>query len=546
MRRIFKNEDGAVTVIVAAFLAVMFGMMALSVDRGSWLSEKRKYQNAVDAGALTAATELIKNGAAEDDARNEVISAMNKNDITVDPSVDELTITRDGGNVTVTLTKDADSYFGTALNGKTKQPITVSATAGTEQKIKHNHHTKVDLPINAAIESGRDFTWAGSAAGPVVTGDITTGGALTITSPVTINGSVSADGDLTIKPYGPTTINGSLLSGGSTYVTNPIAVSGNLESKKNIVWQTTAGSIQGSVSANGETFLGVVSIGGSVNSKGRIYFNDSNASVGGDVRSNTQTAINGGAIVRVDGTFYQKGSLFDYQIANTKTSSGAPANFVDDNGTAAVGTVTHKDYEWKWDKLYAVKDNSLTITQDLYNAYIQEKCDGQSWKAQINYSGGNIEFKQDADFQGFFDFCHRKAGVDMSMPSYIPGSITVNMGAVTVPYSGCLIVENDITMNSQVRMKGSGACLMSMNGNVTVGNWGEGTELDGTIVLMNREKTLKLNNGGKIHGGVISHGEIIMNGKWMIDASDNWKSAIPSIDEEESESTVITNIRLIK
>ena len=88
MRRIFKNEDGAVTVIVAAFLAVMFGMMALSVDRGSWLSEKRKYQNAVDAGALTAATELIKNGAAEDDARNEVISAMNKNDITVDPSVD--------------------------------------------------------------------------------------------------------------------------------------------------------------------------------------------------------------------------------------------------------------------------------------------------------------------------------------------------------------------------------------------------------------------------------------------------------------------------
>lgn len=95
-------------------------------------------------------------------------------------------------------------------------------------------------------------------------------------------------------------------------------------------------------------------------------------------------------------------------------------------------------------------------------------------------------------------------------------------------------------------MKGSGACLMSMNGNVTLGNWGEGTELDGTIVLMNREKTLKLNNGGKIHGGVICHGEIIMNGKWMIDASDNWKSAIPSIDEEESESTVITNIRLIR
>lgn len=546
MRRILKNEDGAVTVIVAAFLAVMFGMMALSVDRGSWLSEKRKYQNAVDAGALTAATELIKNGASEEEARNEVISAMNKNNITVDPSVDEVTITRDGGNVTVTLTKDADNYFGTALNGKAKQTITVSATAGTEQKIKKNHKTKIDLPINAAIEAGRDFTWAGSANGPVVTGDIMTGGALTITSPVTMNGSISADGDLTVKPNGVMTINGSLLSGGSTYVTTPVTVNGNIESKKDLRWNTNGGKVQGSTSANGETFLGAVGIGGSVNSKGKITFNESGVSIGGDVRSNTATAINGGAAVQVDGTFYQKGDLFDYQKQNAKTSSGAAANFVDDTGTSEVGTVVHKDYEWRWDKLYSVKGNALTITQDLYNAYVQEKCDGLSWKAHINYSNGNIEFQEGADFQGFFDFCHKKAGVDTSLPSYVPGSITVNMGGVTVPYNGCLIVENDITMNSQVRMKGSGACLMSMNGNVTVGNWGEGTELDGTIVVMNREKKLQLNNGGKIHGGVICHGEITMNGTWTIDASDNWKSAIPTIDNEESKSTVITNIRLIR
>ena len=549
MHSLYKQEDGAVTVIVAFFMLILFCFMALSIDRGSLLSEKRKYQNAVDSGALTAATTLIKNNMSEDEAKTAVIDAMRKNNVIIDEAVDTLDINRDGGNVTVTLTKKAPLYFGTAVNGSKDTNITVSATAGTEQKIQQQTSTsKIDLPLNAAIEAGKDFRWAGNFPRPTVTGDIMTGGALEINSPVTINGSVSADGNLAIRPYGPMTINGSVLSGGSTYITNSINVNGNLESKENIVWQTDRnGSIQGNVSANGETFLGKVNIGGSVNSKGRIFFNDSIASVGGDVRSNTQTAINGGAIVRVDGTFYQKGSLFDYQIANTKTSSGAPANFVDDNGTAAVETVTHKDYVWKWDKLYTIKDYALTITQDLYNAYVQEKCGGESCKSRINYSGGNIEFQQDADFQGFFDFCHKKAGVDMSIPSYIPGSIAINMGAVTVPYHGCLIAENDIGMHSQVHFVGTGACLISMNGNIELGDWGYGTVLDGAVIVMNPNKTLTFYNGGTINGGILCHGRIEMNGKWDLNASTNWQSSIPVLNKKQQEEvTVVTNIRLIK
>lgn len=47
-----------------------------------------------------------------------------------------------------------------------------------------------------------------------------------------------------------------------------------------------------------------------------------------------------------------------------------------------------------------------------------------------------------------------------------------------------------------------------------------------------------------IQNGKLSYDEA--RDKILSELSDNWKSAIPSIDEEESESTVITNIRLIR
>lgn len=544
-KNFLQKEDGSVTVIVAFFLLIIFGFMALSIDRGSWLSEKRKYQNAVDSGALTAAVEIIKNGNSEEDARDAVITAIKQNGVQFDENSDILSIQRDGGNITVTLTKDTDNYFGTVVNGKRKTTITVDATAGTEQKIKKTEKTHTNLPINGAIEAGRNFTWSGSDEGPSITGNIEAGGDLTITSPVSQNGSISADGTLTVKPNGVMTINGSLMSGGSTNVTTPVTVNGNIESAKDVRWNTDGGKVKGDISSNDGAFLGHVDVGGSVESKGEIFFNQ-NASVGGDVRSNTKTTINGGASISVDGTFYQKGDILDYQKKNSTTSSGGNANFVDDTGKQEVGTVTHKNYVWKWDSLYTAKDKALEITPELYTSYVNERCSGLSYRACIQYYNGNIEFQSGADFQGFFDFCHEKAGVAKNMPTYIPGSMTVNMGAVEVPYNGCLIVENDITMNSQVRIHGTGACLMSMNGNITVGNWGKGTYLDGTVIVMNASKKLQLNNGGTIHGGVLSKGEIVMNGAWTIDASDNWKNTIPVTETTTDEDTVITNIRLVR
>jgi uncharacterized membrane protein len=54
-----RDERGAVGTIVGVLLAmgVVFGFLAISVDVGSLLWERRQLQNAADAAALSLATE---------------------------------------------------------------------------------------------------------------------------------------------------------------------------------------------------------------------------------------------------------------------------------------------------------------------------------------------------------------------------------------------------------------------------------------------------------------------------------------------------------
>ena len=60
-----RDERGAVGTIVGVLLAmgVVFGFLAISVDVGSLLWERRQLQNAADAAALSLATECGKPGA---------------------------------------------------------------------------------------------------------------------------------------------------------------------------------------------------------------------------------------------------------------------------------------------------------------------------------------------------------------------------------------------------------------------------------------------------------------------------------------------------
>ncbi len=54
------NESGNVAVIVALFLTVLLGMLAVVVDGGYLYSEKNRFQNGVDAAAMAGAINLCK------------------------------------------------------------------------------------------------------------------------------------------------------------------------------------------------------------------------------------------------------------------------------------------------------------------------------------------------------------------------------------------------------------------------------------------------------------------------------------------------------
>jgi len=62
MRTTTRSDSGAVAVIVAICLVMLFTFAALAVDLGMWLTEKRQLQAAADAAALAGCRELSDGG----------------------------------------------------------------------------------------------------------------------------------------------------------------------------------------------------------------------------------------------------------------------------------------------------------------------------------------------------------------------------------------------------------------------------------------------------------------------------------------------------
>lgn len=87
IRRLFKEEDGAVVVIVALALVVLLGCMAMVVDAGVLYVNKAHLQNVADAAALAGAQELPDKGNAKEEAYEYGVLngiVIDKNDITFD------------------------------------------------------------------------------------------------------------------------------------------------------------------------------------------------------------------------------------------------------------------------------------------------------------------------------------------------------------------------------------------------------------------------------------------------------------------------------
>lgn len=85
LKKLMKNEDGAVVIIVALMMTVLMGFAALAIDIGFMYNQRRALQNAADAGALAGVLELELTGNYESVAKTAVLKniAIPVEDITV-------------------------------------------------------------------------------------------------------------------------------------------------------------------------------------------------------------------------------------------------------------------------------------------------------------------------------------------------------------------------------------------------------------------------------------------------------------------------------
>ena len=129
-RRLAREEDAAVAVIVAIALVVIFGMLALTLDLGRAVAVKRDLVNAADAAALAGAQQCaLGNGIAAAEAAARQTATLNGAGPTVrfdaDPECADPE-TPGAKTVRVTYSKVVDYYIAPVLGFDS---ITVEASA---------------------------------------------------------------------------------------------------------------------------------------------------------------------------------------------------------------------------------------------------------------------------------------------------------------------------------------------------------------------------------------------------------------------------------
>ena len=123
-----KNEEGAVAVLVALGMTLLFGFTALTVDFGIEASCKQSLQNAADAAALAGAADLgakCSNSTIEATVKKYCIS----NGFDPEDEAISVNIKRLADDLTVTVSKTLPMGFSSVLTGERSRTVSASATA---------------------------------------------------------------------------------------------------------------------------------------------------------------------------------------------------------------------------------------------------------------------------------------------------------------------------------------------------------------------------------------------------------------------------------
>jgi hypothetical protein len=200
-RRLLRQEEGAVAIVVGITAIVLMAMTAVAVDGGRLFVERSSVQNAADHAALAAAWEYCTGGdeaaaieAGRESAKSNGMDHMSS-DVEVEiEALDEIEPLDELTRWSATVGSQIDAPFG-AVVGKATMATTGEAVAGCTPgveaststttdnvTVKHNYaifaggscsEKTVDgsgsnITINGDIHSNKDIDWGGS--GNVVNG----------------------------------------------------------------------------------------------------------------------------------------------------------------------------------------------------------------------------------------------------------------------------------------------------------------------------------------------------------------------------------------
>ena len=547
-----KSETGSVAIISAVILIAAMGLLSLAVDVSVYRNKQKILNNASDAASLAVASAMAANGNDNPeeykDLAVEVIKANNMPDVEAeDVSFEYVDYNK---TVKVNIKDEAPTFFSKMFTHKDSKELSNNSYAQFE--ITGNRETNSQslppLDMDDSIDVGGTFSWQGATGS--ANGGISIGKNFQNTCSFSTNGDVKCDGDFWANGGVDFNVAGNIYSGGKTLINGNSVVHGNVESMGAIQTENTS-HVYGSMKTNSTVFLKSHStVDGNVEAMGNVNIQEY-PTIKGDIRTNDTVTDNWAPSVTVNGIIYDNGGIpKDSRINNIKKSDGSSAtiNSTVDNGR--VTAIEHTPYYWRWDSLAdELKDSAVTLTDDAVEGYINEYPEMQY---TIQYYAGNLVFidggGHNPDIQQFFDYVLQYNEMANDTAIYIPGNLTFNSGA-PLKYTGCLIVEKDITMNSRIVMtSNTGNCIASINGNITLGNSGgqADNKIYGAVILLNENNKLILHGGGEIEGAVISHGDLTMNGVWNINPSNDWQRfrRIDS-DDDGDDSEPLYKVRLV-
>lgn len=341
-----NNEKGSIVLIVALSITVIMGFAALVIDYGAVVIEKTKFQNAVDAVALSAANYLPSTSLATTKANNYIeLNGYNPADISI-------TFLNSNNTIEVTGTKIIQYGFARILGFN---DVTITQTAYAERE-------SVGEAFNYAMfsggEEGLDLTGIElTGSNNYINGNVHTNSFFKSTgSSTTITGNIEAATTITISGSHPNINqripNSPIISMPSFYEPlkleaeqNGTAYTGTKSFNLSNIDITHPIFVDGSINISGSTFSGkgCIIATGSISLSGSNTYQNLNSSVcfysiNGDINIS-------GSSITIDGVLYAPNGTIKMSGSNKTINGRIVAKEVDISGSSLTLVSSENDLQ---------------------------------------------------------------------------------------------------------------------------------------------------------------------------------------------------------